>query len=32
MITFLIWWFIISIPVSLITARLMSINPRDDDT
>jgi hypothetical protein len=25
-------WFLMSIPIALITARFMSINPRDDDT
>lgn len=32
MITFILWWFILSVPTALIVGRLLSINPRDDDT
>lgn len=31
MINLIFLWFILSVPISLIIGRLLTINPRDDD-
>jgi hypothetical protein len=32
LVSVIVVWFVMSIPTALIVGRLMSINPRDDDT